>query len=162
MTGKDAFTDEEWGRVRRAPTVAGMAISLADPGGPIELSKETMATLRGIGSPPTQDELLLAVSQEIMAMGQRRENPMGGFKIEDPGKAGQQVLDELREVHAIVGAKATPEEATAFARWLVEVAQDAADAAKEGGFMGFGAEQVSEGEQRMLDQLRSTLGVAEA
>jgi hypothetical protein len=162
MTGKGAFTDEEWVRVRRAPTVAGMAISLADPGGPIELSKETMATLRGIGSPPTQDELLLAVSQEIMAMGQRRENPMSGFKIEDPSKAGEQVLDELRGVQEIVAAKATPEEAAAFDRWLVEVAQDAANAAKEGGFMGFGAEQVSEGEQRMLDQLRSSLGVAEA
>jgi hypothetical protein len=121
-----------------------------------------MATLRGIGSPPTQDELLLAVSQEIMAMGQRRENPMSGFKIEDPSKAGEQVLDELREVQEIVAAKATTEEAAAFARWLVEVAQDAANAAKEGGFMGFGAEQVSQGEQRMLEQLRSTLGVAEA
>jgi hypothetical protein len=159
MTGKDAFTDEEWIRVRRAPTVAGMSISLADPGGPIELSKETMATLRGIGAPPTQDELLLAVSQEIMAMGQRRENPMSGFKVEDPAKAGQQVLGELREVQAVVAAKATPQEATAFARWLVEVAQDAANAAKEGGFMGFGAEQVSKGEQHMLDELRSALGI---
>jgi hypothetical protein len=159
MTGKDAFTDEEWIRVRRAPTVAGMSISLADPGGPIELSKETMATLRGIGAPPTQDELLLAVSQEIMAMGQRRENPMSGFKVEDPAKAGQQVLGELREVQAVVAAKATPQEATAFARWLVEVAQDAANAAKEGGFMGFGAEQVSKGEQHMLDELHSALGI---
>ena len=159
MTGKEAFTEEEWVRVRRAPTVAGMAISLADPGGPIELSKETMATLRGVGAPPTQDELLLAVSQEIMAMGQRRENPMGDFKVQDPSQAGAEVLGELREVQDVVRAKATPEEATAFARWLVEVAQDAANAAKEGGFMGFGAEQVSKGEQHMLDELRSTLGV---
>ena len=159
MTGKEAFTEEEWVRVRRAPTVAGMAISLADPGGPIELSKETMATLRGVGAPPTQDELLLAVSQEIMAMGQRRENPMGDFKVQDPSQAGAEVLGELREVQDDVRAKATPEEATAFARWLVEVAQDAANAAKEGGFMGFGAEQVSKGEQHMLDELRSTLGV---
>lgn len=157
MTGKDAFTEEEWIRVRRAPTVAGMAISLADPGGPIELSKETMATLRGVGAPPTQDELLVSVSQEIMAMGQRRENPMGDFKVQDPGQAGAEVLSELRAAQDVVEAKATPEEATAFARWLVEVAQDAADAAKEGGFMGFGAEQVSKGEQHMLDELRSTL-----
>jgi hypothetical protein len=159
MTGKTAFAEDEWVRVRRAPTVAGMAISLADPGGPIELSKETMATLRGIGSPPTQDELLLAVSQDVMAMGQRRENPMSGYKIEDPSQAGAQVLRELRQVQDLIEAKATPQEAAAFARWMLEVAQDAADAAKEGGFMGFGAEQVSQGEQTMLDQLRTTLGV---
>ncbi len=161
MTGKAAFTDEEWERVRRAPTVAGMAISLADPGGPIELSKETMATLRGIGAPPTQDELLITVSQEVMAMGQQRENPMKGFTVADKSQVGASVLQELRETQDLVEAKATPDEASAFARWMVEVAQDAANAAKEGGFMGFGAEQVSEGEQDMLDQLRTTLGVTE-
>ena len=161
MTSRTDFTDEEWVRVRRAPTVAGLAISLADPGGPIELSKETMATLRGVGAPPTQDELLVAVSQEVMAMGQRRENPMGGFKVERPEQVGPEVLRELREAQDIVAAKATPEEAAAFARWLVEIAQDAANAAKEGGFMGIGAEQVSAGEQQMIDQLRSTLGVTE-
>lgn len=161
MTGKAAFTDEEWVRVRRAPTVAGMAISLADPGGPIELSKETMATLRGIGAPPTQDELLITVSQEVMAMGQQHENPMKGFEIADKSQAGATVLQELREVQDIVVAKATADEASAFARWMIEVAQDAANAAKEGGFMGFGAEQVSQGEQDMLEQLRTTLGVTE-
>jgi hypothetical protein len=56
--------------------------------------------------------------------------------------------------------KATAEEAEAFRRWLVATAQAAADAAKEGGFMGFGAEQVSAGEQKMLDQIRGALGQA--
>ena len=45
MTSKTDFTDEEWTRLKRAPFVAGMAISLADPGGPIEAVKETAATL---------------------------------------------------------------------------------------------------------------------
>jgi hypothetical protein len=158
MTAKTAFSDDDWARVRRAPAVAGMSISLADPGGPIELTKETMATLRSIGSPPSDQELLVAVSQEIMAMSQRRENPMGGFKVEDAKRAGEQVLQELREVQAIVRTTATPEEADAFAGWMLAVARDAADAAKEGGFMGIGAEQVSAGEARMLDELRSALG----
>jgi hypothetical protein len=42
----------------------------------------------------------------------------------------------------------------------VVAAQAAADAGKEGGFLGFGAEQVSAGEQRMLDQVRAALGMA--
>jgi hypothetical protein len=41
---------------------------------------------------------------------------------------------------------------------MLATAQAAADAAKEGGFMGFGAQQVSEGEQSMLDQVRSVVG----
>jgi hypothetical protein len=44
MTGKADFTDEEWTRLKRAPFVAGMAIPLSDPGGPIELAKETAVT----------------------------------------------------------------------------------------------------------------------
>jgi hypothetical protein len=63
------------------------------------------------------------------------------------------VLEELRGVNELVTAKATPQEAEAFGRWLVAAAQAAADAAREGGFMRFGAEQVSAGEQRMLDQV---------
>ena len=60
----------------------------------------------------------------------------------------------------MVTAKATPQEVAAFRGWLVVAAQAAADAAKEGGFLGFGAEQVSAGEQQMLDQVRAALGVA--
>ena len=56
-----------------------------------------------------------------------------------------------------MSAKATPEEADAYRGWLKAAAQEAADAAKEGGFMGFHAERVSEGEQRMLDKLAEVL-----
>ena len=48
MTSKADFTEEEWARLKRAPFVAGMAISLADPGGPIEALKETSATLKTV------------------------------------------------------------------------------------------------------------------
>ena len=41
MTSMADFTDQEWTQLKRAPFVAGMAISLADPGGPIEAFKET-------------------------------------------------------------------------------------------------------------------------
>ena len=158
MTSKASFTHEEWDRVLRAPMVAGMAITIADPGGPIEISKEMMATLRAATVPPSQEELLAAVALDIQAMVQQKQNPARNFKPTSAATAGTEILDELRAVDAIVAEKATPEETQAFRGWLVMAAQAAADAAKEGGFMGFGAVQVSEGEQAMLDQLRSTLG----
>ena len=93
---------------------------------------------------------------DVQAMTQHKQNPLGDFKP----RSGQQVLEELRGVNELVTAKATPEEVEAFRRWLVAAAQSAADAAKEGGFMGFGAEQVSAGEKQMLDQVRAVLGLA--
>jgi hypothetical protein len=159
MTTKADYTDEEWVRLRRAPFVAGMAISIADPGGPIELTRETLATLKATSSPPSQDELLVSVSQEIHSMVKQKQNPLADFKPDSSALAGKMILDELGAVNSILGAKATSEEADAFRRWLLEVATAAAEAAKEGGFMGFGAVRVSEGEQRMVDQLRAALGI---
>jgi hypothetical protein len=156
MTSKNDFTGEEWTRIRRAPLVAGFAISIADRGGPIELAKETMASLRSATLPPSQEELLTSLALDVQAMTQQKQNPLGDFKP----TSGQQVLEELRGVNQIVTAKATPQEVEAFRGWLVAAAQAAADAAKEGGFMGFGAEQVSAGEKQMLNQVRSALGVA--
>jgi hypothetical protein len=155
MTSKQDFSDEEWTRIRRAPLVAGFAISLADPGGPIELAKETIASLRSATLPPSQEALLASVALDMQALAQRKQNPLGDFKP----RSGQQVLEELRAVNELVTAKAAPEEAEAFRRWLLAAAQAAADAAKEGGFMGFGGEQVSAGERQMMEQLRTTLGV---
>jgi hypothetical protein len=155
MTSRKDFTDEEWTRIRRAPIVAGVAISLADPGGPIEVAKETAATLRSATLPPSQEELLASVALDVQAMAQHRQNPLGDFKP----RGGEQVLEELKGVNQLVTAKATPEEAEAFRRWLLAAAQAAADAGKEGGFLGFGAERVSAGERRMLDQVRTVLGM---
>ena len=63
MTSRADYTDEEWALLHRAPMTAGLAISLADPGGPIELTKETWAAIRTMDAPPSDDELLVAISQ---------------------------------------------------------------------------------------------------
>ena len=157
MTTKTDFSDEEWARIVRAPFVAGLAISLADPGGPIEATKETMATLKSATNPPSREQLLADVALEIQAMTQQKQNPLKGYKPSKDALPGPQILDELRAVQDIVVAKATADEAAAFGRWLLATAQDAANAAKDGGFMGFGAHQVSQGEQAMLDQVSAAV-----
>ena len=159
MTSKADFNEEEWTRLKRAPFVAGMAISLSDPGGPIELVKETAATLRtvlGAAEAGGRGELVDAIAREVAEGSRRRENPLHGFKASG-ALAGQEILEELAAVNRIVSEKATPEEAAAYREWLKTAAQEAANAAKEGGFLGFHAERVSEGEQRMLDKLGEVL-----
>jgi hypothetical protein len=159
MTSRTDFTDEEWARLERAPLVAGLAISLADPGGPIEAAKETMASLKTIleaAQSGGQSELVDAVARDAAEKARHRESPLGDFKPRG-ALAGQEILDELRAVNDLLSEKATEEEAAAFRQWLLTAAQRAADAAKEGGFMGFRAERVSEGEQQMLDKLNEVL-----
>jgi hypothetical protein len=159
MTSKADFTDAEWTRLKRAPFVAGLAISLADPGGPIEAVKETSATLKTVRAAESggRGELAGALASEVVQDAGHRKNPLGGFKPSKGANAGVQILEELREVNRIVSEKASPDDAAAVREWLLEAAQEAANAAKEGGFMGFHAERVSEGEQRMLDGLKEAL-----
>jgi hypothetical protein len=159
MTTKADFTDEEWARLERAPIVAGMAISLADPGGPIEAFKETSATLRNVletARADGQSELVASVAGSVAEKAQHRQNPLGDFKPRS-AQAGVAILDELAAVNQLLAEKATPDEAEEFRDWLLATARRAAEAAKEGGFMGFRAERVSEGEQQMLERLREVL-----
>jgi hypothetical protein len=161
MSTKSDFTEDEWTTLVRSPMVAGMAITLADPGGPIEVMKETSAVLKfAIGSFSEQrDDLVGEVARETRALVEQRKNPVGDFKPRG-AMAGKEIVDEISRANEIVNAKATPEEAEAFRAWIMECAQRAADAAKEGGFMGFRAERVSQGEKDMLAQLGSALGVS--
>jgi hypothetical protein len=159
VTTKSDFPEEEWARIVRAPFVAGLAISLADPGGPIEAAKESMATIKAATNPPSHEQLLAEVALEITAQTQARHHPLKGYRPTQGEQPGQQVLAELSQVQALVAARATPEETAAFGQWLVATSQAAAEAAKEGGFMGFGAQLVSEGEQKMLDAVRAAVTV---
>jgi hypothetical protein len=155
MTTKTDFTEEEWARLGRAPLVAGMAISLADPGGPIEAIKESSAAIRTVleaAQGGGHGEFVQALAADVAAKAKERQNPMAGFKPKG-AQAREEILDELRAVNALLLEKTTPEEAAQFREWLKSAAQRAALAAKEGGFLGFNAERVSEGEQRMLDTL---------
>jgi hypothetical protein len=157
---KADFTDAEWTQLKRAPFVAGMGISLADPGGPIEAVKETSATLKTVlaaAEGGDHGELVGDIAREASEEARQHKNPLAGFKPTRGATAGVEILDELREVNRILTDKASPEDAAAVRGWLLDAAQAAANAAKEGGFMGFRAERVSEGEQRMLDSLGEAL-----
>src|SRR4051794_13945836 len=80
-----------------------------------------------------------------------------GYRPAGGGDLREALLDELQATRAVPGVTATPLEATAFSEWVVDIAQAAADAATEGGFMGIGAMRVSDREQSMLERVRQTL-----
>ena len=155
MTTKADFTEEEWARLGRAPLVAGMAISIADPGGPFESLKETSAALRTVveaAESNAHGELVRALAADVTAKARQRQNPLAGFSASG-AQAREQILDELRAVNALLVEKVTPEEHDEFREWVKSTAQRTALAAKEGGFLGIGAQLVSEKEQQMLDVL---------
>ena len=155
MTTKADFTEEEWARLGRAPLVAGMAITFADPGGPIEAIKESSAAIKTVleaAESGDHGEFVHALAADVAEKARQHQNPLADFKPKG-ADVREQIVDELRAVNALLTEKTTPDEAAQVREWLKSAAQRAASAAKEGGFLGFHAQRVSEGEQRMLDTL---------
>jgi hypothetical protein len=160
MPARTEFSETEWERLGRAPLVAAMAISLADPGGPVEALKETGAALKTVleaARHGAYGAFVQAVAKDVAEKAQHRENPMAGFRPKG-AQARDEVLDELRAVNALLVERTAPEERAEFVDWLRTAAQNTATAAKEGGFLGFNAQLVSEREQQMLDTLGGIFG----
>lgn len=60
---------------------------------------------------------------------------------------------------SLLDQKALPDEVLAYKQMLMQVAERAANAAKEGGFLGFGGVKVSEAEQTFLNELSRMLKI---
>ncbi|MDQ6749989.1 MAG: hypothetical protein M3Z33_04465, partial [Actinomycetota bacterium] len=58
--------------------------------------------------------------------------------------------------------KASTDEFEAYKQFVLTVAEAAAEAHREGGFLKFGGKQVSEGEQAALDEISATLQAGSA
>ena len=78
------------------------------------------------------------------------------------GDVGQAARERLTEAMRILEEKATPEEVDGYKRFVMSVAQAAASAHKEGGFLGIGGKEISEAENKALDEISTTLGTPPA
>ncbi len=158
MANKTTFTPEEWSRISGSPMVVGMAVTASDPGGLWGLLKEGMAggwALVEARQNPQANELVKAVADDFTTPETReaaRNALQSKFKVRDISEIRTKAIEELRAVSALLDAKA-PGDAAAFRTWLRDVAQKAAEAANEGGFLGFGGVPVSEAERATLAEI---------
>jgi hypothetical protein len=75
-----------------------------------------------------------------------------------PSALTLEAIDSLRQVFALLDAKA-PGDAAAFKAWLRQISQSTAEAASEGGgLFGIGGVQVSDAEKATLTEISTALG----
>jgi len=161
MTTKADFTADEWNQVQRAPFMAGLAVVAASPSGPFGVMKELFAVGKMLSEVKTQgasNELIKALVADIEA-GAKDLNAPAELKGKTPDQVKSYAIESCRRAGALIEEKAKPEEAQAFKQWLVSASQKVAEAAKEGGFLGFGGTRVSEQEAATIKELSTTLGI---
>ena len=162
MANKASFTPEEWVLLLESPMMAGMAVSAAEPSGLFGMLKESFATgklLVQAKSDASANELVKAVAADYETA-EGRKAASEGLKAKlgggQPGDIKAKALDALRQVTALLAAKA-PADAAAYKAWLAHISQNVAEAAKEGGFLGFGGVQVSDAEKATLAEISAAL-----
>jgi len=162
MANKQSFTPEEWTKILESVMLAGMAVSAAEPSGLWGLLKEGVASssaLAAAKSDSGSSELIKAVVAEYETSEGRssvQEALRKRFSGAKPADVVQRSLENLREVSAILAAKA-PGDAPAFKAWLNSISEKVAEASSEGGFLGIGGVKVSDKEKATLADISKAL-----
>ena len=162
MTDKSSFTPDEWKTLMESVMATGVAVSAAEPSGLWGMMKEGFASAAALSeakSKPDGNPLIKAIVDDFVTS-EGRQSVQSGLKEKFKGAQAADVkeraIDLLRQASAIVDAKA-PQDAPAFKGWLQQLSQRVADAAKEGGFLGFGGVQVSDAEKATLSEISHAL-----
>ena len=162
MSTKASYTPEEWNLIRKAPLTAGLVVVAASPSGPLGVIKESFAIGKLIGETKVQggsNELVDALVADLATAEGRQQAQPSEMRGMSPESIKSHALEACRQVAALLDRKAPPVEAEGFKRWLLGVSTRVADAAKEGGFLGFGGTRVSEQETAALKEIAAALGV---
>ena len=164
MTTQAAFTPEEWTMLRTVPALVASGVAAADPGGILGGMKEAFAGMKGMFDSLQQGkdvELLQAMvaDKSRPAMPDIKAMMGEGAPEQQLANLKANVLARIKEVEALVAAKASPEEAQVYRQMLMLVASRTAEASKEGGFFGFGGVRVSSAEQSFLNEVQQALHI---
>jgi len=164
MANKTNFTLEEWKLLLESPMMTSMAVTAADPGGLWGMLKESFASateLAKAASDPGANTLVKAVATDF-STSEGRSTARDDLKAKLAGSNAADIktktIESLKQVSALLDSKA-PADAAAFKGWLRQISEHVAEAAEEGGFMGFGGVKVSAAEKATLSDISRALGV---
>ena len=144
MTGKSAFTEEEWQAVLEAPSIAGMLVLTAERGGSF---RESFALAKAYAEAREQHGEGELLDEIVSAKPQFDRHKYGSPEaLQTDGPAA------LQQAVSALERNATPEEVDAYRGFVVTLSQRVAEAHKEGG------ERIGSAEQAALDRIGESLG----
>lgn len=153
MTTRGDYTAEEWALLKETPFVVGAAVAVSAASG-LGTAKELFAVVTG-----TTGGMLAFPENELIQALLKDEDRPSPFRGMDRDELLPAAIERCRQAAVVLEAKVPAREAEDYKRWVIAAGEAVANAAKEGGFFGFGGEQVSEPEQSLLDEISIALGV---
>jgi hypothetical protein len=161
MLTKTDFTPEEWATIRHAPYLAAAAVMMAGRSGLFGSIKEVFVTAHTLyESASSASPVIQAVSTpEEVKRGQEfvRQQVSVRDAAQAPQKLHRLAVEHGQTAVGLLRQKGDRAEAERYKRWVLEITQKVAQAAKEGAFLGLGGERGSEAEQAVLTELAAAL-----
>jgi hypothetical protein len=167
MTTKADFTSDEWEVLRDAPHLVILAVAFAGASGFFGSIAEAMApsgilveALKG------NNQLLREICQKeeiqtsVKAIKNRAKTT--GDLADIQAALRKEAIEKARTALDLLQQKGSSEDIAAYRDFLVALGNQVANAAKEGAFLGFGGERVSEPERLLLAELAEAVGVLQA
>jgi hypothetical protein len=148
MTGKAAFTEQEWETVLGGPPSAGMIVVFAAHGGTF---RETIAIGKAYAHAREQhgaSELLDEIVAAKPEIDHTRYSSVEEFRHHG--------LERLREAVGVLERKATPQEVEDYRSFVLLLADKVAEAHREDGVA------ISAPEQAAIDEITASLGAGPA
>jgi hypothetical protein len=155
MTSRADFTDEEWDLVVAAPRWVVAAASAAQRDLAYrtdhEIEQGFVATAHGRCA---GNDFVTAVAAETMKIFDSRTFVAD---FEDRSAGLDATVNRVAAVVELLAARASAEDAKAYRKWLVEIADVVIRAARSHDILGFGGELVTASERGFRDRLVLTL-----
>lgn len=166
------YSEDDLNLLATVPQLMGSAIASASASGLFGTGKELLANanafIDGLRSYPDNDLIKQLLpdpkvdrAKAVEKMKKTRDWAMARLKakgIDNAEKLRAQTLEDTRAAAAILAVKASAKEAEDYRQWALSIAEKVANAASEGGFLGFGGERVTAAEKSLIDDIRKALG----
>jgi hypothetical protein len=158
------FTQDEIEKMMAAPMLVSMYVMGTAVSGPIGLVREMMAgvetAMQSAKNAAPGSLLNVLFSEENLKMQQdklQQETKASTQDAQNMDAAKASMLAQLKGAVGIVAAKASPDEAEAYKQLMIQVAENVANAAKEGGFMGIGGVLVNDAEKQAIGDITAAV-----
>lgn len=159
MASRQDFDPEDWRLIVSSPSLVGLAVSGASPSGTFGMAREMLAVgaaAADLAKTTPENRLIHDLLEDVRSDAAGELRPQGVGSIEE---ARSWAVAQLGRLPAVLAQGHAGREGDELRQWLMEVANRVAEAAREGGFLGFGGEQVSDAEKAAVAELRTVLGL---
>ena len=165
------YSDDEQLLLAMLPSEIGSAVAFSEKSGPIGTAKEMMASAKSAlaNAKDYPDNPLIqnlipnlddrsAAADKAKDLRERQLARLKASGITSRDGMIELAVTDAEAVSALLATNADASQAAEYKSWVLSIGQAVANAAKEGGFLGFGGETVSDDEEEILARITAALG----